>query len=321
MPTEHEATATQPEVFISHSVRDKAAVDLLADLVSSMGMGQIDVFSSSSPGFDIPAGTPFFHHIEKMLRRSAFIIQFVTPAFLDSDFCMLEVGAALAQDKAFPILIPPLTVRDLAGSPLTGLQLTDLPAGLDQLMDRIADLTGRRPRTHGWFERRDRAVRDITKALAPPSPAPVTRLASVGTSGYVDLWTLKGTGQLTNTYWPHKGGEQRWSEPEDFGPISGAANIADIAVGSCGSGHEEIFAIDNQGKIFHRRWNPDDGWVSWDHFPAPIASPPLAACSSKRGHLQVFATKRDTRSVIYCVRNSDGAWSEWIELDEGLEPA
>src|ERR1700753_3483891 len=288
MPTEHEATAAQAEVFISPSVRDKASMEILADLVSSMGMDQIDVFSSSSPGFDIPAGTPFFHHIEKMLRRSAFIIQFLTPAFLDSDFCMLEVGAALAQEKTFPILIPPLTVHDLEGSPLTGLQLTDLPAGLDQLVDRIAGLTSHRPRTHGWFERRDRAVRDITRALAPPRPEPVRRLASAGTSGYADLWMLTPTGQLSYTYWPRKGGEQRWSEPEEFGPISGAANLADVAAGSCGSGHEEIFVVDNEGKIFHRWWNPDDGWASWHHFPAPVASPPIAACSPRRGHLQVF---------------------------------
>src|SRR5262245_18208439 len=99
----------KPVVFESHASHDKEAVDLLVDLLD----GPVEVFCTSSPGFDIPAGVGFFHHIEMLLRRSSLIVELVTPAFLESEFCKLELGAAWAQGKAFPVLAPPLTPEDL----------------------------------------------------------------------------------------------------------------------------------------------------------------------------------------------------------------
>ncbi len=143
--------STRPTIFVSHAERDKRAIDLLVDWVSGVTGGSADVFCTSSPGYDIPAGTGFFQYIELLLDHSSLVIHFISPAFLRSEFCMLELGAAWAQRKSFPLLAPPLTVKDMRDTALSSLQLATLASGdgLDKLKDRLSDLLGLSPRTRG----------------------------------------------------------------------------------------------------------------------------------------------------------------------------
>lgn len=85
---------SRPQIFISHASGDKNAIDPLVDLLSEIGAGRLIVFSTSSPGNDIPTGAEFFTYIKNALSQSEFVVHFITPAFLKSDFCMLELGAS-----------------------------------------------------------------------------------------------------------------------------------------------------------------------------------------------------------------------------------
>jgi len=306
------------KVFISHASSDRKAVDVLIDLVGGIGSGAVDVFCTSSPGFDVPAGTGFFQYIQELLQRSALIIHFITPAFLRSDFCMLELGAAWAQGKSFPMLAPPLTIKDLQGSPLASLQLATVTSGdgLDKLRDHMGDLLGIPGRTAGWADRRDRTIRYLKEALGDSSPAPSERLAALGVrDDHIELWSLNTEGQVTHTWWPRNDGGEFWNQPCDFQAPGGTV---DIAVGSRGPGHAEVFAVDTSGRLWHRWWSEASRWSGWHVFQSNPITPPITVCSLRDGHIEVFALDAATRSVIHSWSNEPGLWSEWIPMDRGV---
>jgi TIR domain len=306
------------KVFISHASSDRKAVDVLIDLIGGMGPGAIDVFCTSSPGFDVPAGTGFFQYIQELLQRSALIIHFITPSFMRSEFCKLELGAAWAQGKSFPMLAPPLTIKDIQGSPLASLQLVNVTSGdgLDKLRDHMCDLLGLPARTAGWADRRDRAIRYLREALSESSPAPSERLAAVGVrDSHLELWSLNAEGRVTHTWWPCDDGAERWNKPYDFQAPGG---VVDVAVGSRGPGHAEVFAVDSGGRLWHRWWNGSSGWSGWHVFQSNPLSPPITSCSLRDGHIEVFAVDSATNSVIHSWSNEPGVWSGWVPMDEGI---
>jgi hypothetical protein len=311
--------SASPTIFVSHAESDKKAVDLLVDWVSGITGGAADVFCTSSPGNDIPAGTGFFQYIELLLDRSSLVIHFISPAFLRSEFCMLELGAAWAQRKSFPMLAPPLTVKDMQTTALASLQLTTLASGngLDQLRDRLSDLLALPVRTAGWTERRDRVIRSISEALGKEAAPFVSRMASVGVrEHHVETWALHPDGQVTHSWWPNDEGASRWNRPHDFRAPGG---LVDLVAASRGPDHCEVFAVDNRGVLWHRWWSPS-GWSGWDAFPGKRIAPPLSACSLKDGHIEVFALDPATNRVIHRWSDQPASWHDWIPLDEGLEP-
>jgi hypothetical protein len=311
--------SARPIIFISHAASDKKAVDLLVDWVSGITGGAADVFCTSSPGYDIPAGTGFFQYIELLLDRSSLVIHFISPAFLLSEFCMLELGAAWAQRKSFPLLIPPLTVRDMDRSALASLQLATLASGdgLDKLRDRLSDLLGLAVRTAGWTERRDRVIRSINEALGQPAVSPITRMASIGIrEHHVETWALHAEGRVSHSWWPRDDGAGKWNKPYDF-PVPGG--VIDLAAASRGPGHGEVFAVDNRGVLWHRQWI-SPGWSGWEAFPGQRIAPPLSACSLRDGHIEVFAVDPTTNAVIHRWSDEPHSWHDWIPLDEGIEP-
>jgi len=305
------------KVFISHASSDRKAVDVLIDFINGIGSGAVDVFCTSSPGFDVPAGTGFFQYIQELLQRSALIINFITPAFLRSDFCMLELGAASAQGKSFPMLAPPLTIKDLQGSPLASLQLATVTSadGLDKLRDHLNDLLGMRARTAGWADRRDRTIRYLKEALDDSNPTPSQRLAAVGVrDDHIELWSLNTEGLVTHTWWPRDDGASFWNKPYDFEAPGG---VVDLAVGSRGPGHAEVFAVDTNDRLWHRWWDAS-GWSGWHVFRGNSISPPIAACSRRDGHIEIFALDAATSSVIHSWSDEPGIWSGWTAMDEGV---
>jgi hypothetical protein len=312
-------TGGRRTVFISHAACDKKAVDLLTEWVSGIGDGTIDVFCTSTPGSDIPAGAGFFQYIKDLLKRSELVIHFISPAFLRSEFCMLELGAAWVQDKSFPLLMPPLTLKDMHNSALTNLHLIPLDSGdgLDRLRDRISDLFKLPMKTAGWTDRRDRTVRSILEALGKPTAPLINRVASVGSREYhLEIWALNAEGRVSHSWRPNDDGAKAWNKPYDFHAPGG---IVDLAAASRGPDHGEVFAVDNRGVLWHRWWSPGE-WSGWSAFGGQRVAPPLSACSLTDGHIEVFALDPATNLVIHQWSPEPGRWDGWVPLDEGLEP-
>lgn len=131
-----------PRVFISHAVADLPLIkDLRKLLQSVVGLQpNLEIFQSSAPGA-IPPGTNFAQYIRSELDDSTFVVAVVTPAYLESQFCMAELGAVWfsAEKDFFPICAPGVDFGDLNGT-LLGIQaarLDERPAVAD-LLQRVA---------------------------------------------------------------------------------------------------------------------------------------------------------------------------------------
>jgi hypothetical protein len=288
---------------------------LLVDLLSEIGAGGLRVFCTSTPGFDVPPGAEFVTYIKDILSRSELVVNFITPAFLQSDFCMLELGAAWAQGKAFPILAPSLTPDDMRASPLASLQLPTPGDGLDKLRDRVSNLLNVPAPTAGWADRRSRALGYIEAALDRSVPRQINRLAALGVRGHhLEIWALRSEGTISHSWWHDDGGH--WRSARDFSAPSGAV---DIAVSSRGPEHAEVFIVDDSGALWHKWWSPEQSWSpGWSKFADDVAGP-LTACSYEDGHIEIFAIRKSTGSIVHWWSLEAGRWSDSATFYAGLE--
>lgn len=98
-----------------------------------------EVLCTSLEGTNVPWGADFVDEIRRELTGSRLVIQLVTPAFLESSFCLCELGAQWAMGLAcFPLLVPPATFDDL---PMvdehTNVPRIDEPRELDGLFRAV----------------------------------------------------------------------------------------------------------------------------------------------------------------------------------------
>jgi hypothetical protein len=210
---------------------------------------------------------------------------------------MLELGAAWAQGKAFPILAPPLTPDDMRGTALASIQLPTLATGdgLDKLKDRVERLVGATTPTAGWGERRGRTLAYMLDALGRASSGQINHLAALGVRGHhLEIWALRSDGVIRHSWWPGDDGGG-WNRAYDF---DAPGNAVDIAVTSRGPGHAEVFVLDGGGRLWHKWWWEKDGWSGWRRFDDDVA-PPLTACSYQDGHIEIFAVHKSTGSIIH----------------------
>ena len=110
-------------LFISHSTLDQEELTPFIEFLRlGMGISAEDIFCTSTGG-SLPTGRPFIEHIRDALQDCRQVLCFLTPNYLQSKFCLAEMGAAwFQQGKILPLLVSPLTFRDLENTPLMGLQ-------------------------------------------------------------------------------------------------------------------------------------------------------------------------------------------------------
>lgn len=134
-------------IFLSYAARDQRAVDAFCDfLVLGMGVARGDLFCAAQQG-TLTVGASFPAQIRQALADCRRVICFLTPSYLQSVNCMLELGAAWLQTgKLVPLLVEPLEFSAFDGTLLRELQMLchareDGLAGLYQLLcdDGLAD--------------------------------------------------------------------------------------------------------------------------------------------------------------------------------------
>ena len=95
------------QVFISHSSKDDAEVDALADWLAAEGVG--DLFVDHR---DIPPGASWDNELPRQAKLSEVFVLFVTQSWLNSEECYAEYRSAYYGGKAVvPIIV---------GDPVTG---------------------------------------------------------------------------------------------------------------------------------------------------------------------------------------------------------
>ncbi|GAB2553045.1 toll/interleukin-1 receptor domain-containing protein [Gracilibacillus alcaliphilus] len=126
------------EIFISHASADKPLVDGFVRFIRlGMDIRNEKIYCITYNNGDIPSGDSFTEHIKVNINNAEIIILLITPNFLNSNFCMAELGAAWAMDKKIiPIIVPPLKFDTLESTPLKARQvirLEDIDIFADEL--------------------------------------------------------------------------------------------------------------------------------------------------------------------------------------------
>lgn len=115
------------DIFISHSTKNKDLVMQMLELLQAgMGIGRERIFCTSLKS-SLPSGEDFIQAIKKHIQKSTVVIAIITPEYLQSHFCMMELGAAWSQSAYLcPILAGGLDCKALEDTPLKNVQLRSL---------------------------------------------------------------------------------------------------------------------------------------------------------------------------------------------------
>lgn len=174
-----------PSVFISHAAADKALVDEVKAMIQeAVGLNPTEIFYSSSAGSGIPAGRDFVGHIREEMRDAGFVVAVITPVYLESKFCLAELGAVwYADDKAFFPLCIAVDYDELEAT-LLGVQVPRLDdrAVLTGLLQRICEYADKEHVASACTEAADKFLATLKirlRKLQGPTSVPAEKLAEV----------------------------------------------------------------------------------------------------------------------------------------------
>ncbi len=107
------------KIFISHSSKDKELVLMFVDLlVHGFHIDYDEIFFTSMENA-LRVVEDFIKSIKENLHDSEIVLFLITQNYIDSKFCIMEMGAAWAfKDNIFPIIVPPLDYNILNDTPL-----------------------------------------------------------------------------------------------------------------------------------------------------------------------------------------------------------
>lgn len=131
------------DLFISHSTKNKELVMHLLELLQTgMRIGNDRIYCTSLSN-TLPTGQDFIEQIKTHIQTSTMVIALITPEYLRSHFCMMELGAAWIQSAYLcPILAGNLTEKALDGTPLKSIQVRNL-ANEDDLYAIYDEMVGK----------------------------------------------------------------------------------------------------------------------------------------------------------------------------------
>jgi hypothetical protein len=161
---------SQPAIFISHAGADKAlATQFTLFLREAIGVREADIFCSSVPGQGIPHAENFNVYIKDKIQHPKLVILLMTPAYMESWFCLMEMGAAWVQSaKTAAVVVPPVAFGAVTGllGPVQAwkienhIGLVDLKA---LIVEQVADLEPRSE--HTWDAKRKQWMLDLPGLL------------------------------------------------------------------------------------------------------------------------------------------------------------
>lgn len=111
------------KIFISHSSKDKKLVLMFVDLLTKgFQISLNDIFCTSLDNA-LVVGEDFIKRIKDNLLDSEIVLFLITPNYVESKFCIMEMGAAWAyKDNIVPIIVPPLDYNVLNDTPMKTIQ-------------------------------------------------------------------------------------------------------------------------------------------------------------------------------------------------------
>ena len=118
------------KVFISYSSRNQElALCFIEFLQLGMGIRKSDIFCTVFPD-SLTTGENFIERIRTEIESCEVVISLITGEYLQSTFCIAEMGIAWGMRKRyFPLLLVPYECLD--STPLCGVQMRRLDSGED----------------------------------------------------------------------------------------------------------------------------------------------------------------------------------------------
>ena len=164
------------EIFISHAVADQVLADTFVTfLKEAIGVPAKDIFCSSVDGQGIPLGDDFNEYMKSQIQNPKLVILLMTPRYMESWFCLMELGATWAKShKALPIVVPPVKFNTISNT--LGLKQgwsIDNDAKLIDLRKMITttDIKLEDRIEHDWDKKRTVWKADLRKLLRTLAPA------------------------------------------------------------------------------------------------------------------------------------------------------
>ena len=164
------------EIFISHAVADQKLAKLLANfLKEAIGVPQDAIFCSSVPGHGIPLGDDFNGYIKDQIQNPKLVVLLMTPAYMESWFCLMELGAAWAKShRTIAVVVPPVSFSSVSAT-LGSKQAWDITKqkGLVDFRELVKDAVSslEKRSDHIWDEKRGQWILDLKKILKGLAPA------------------------------------------------------------------------------------------------------------------------------------------------------
>lgn len=111
------------KIFISHSSEDKELVLMFVNLLTqSFHIDNNEIFCTSMDNA-LKVGEDFIVSIKENLKESEIVLFLITPNYISSKFCIMEMGAAWAfKNNIVPIIVPPLDYNVLNDTPMKTIQ-------------------------------------------------------------------------------------------------------------------------------------------------------------------------------------------------------
>ncbi|KGR91349.1 hypothetical protein CD30_05900 [Ureibacillus massiliensis 4400831 = CIP 108448 = CCUG 49529] len=106
-------------IFISHSSKDGDLAIALMDLLQNQfNLHRENFFLTSDE--ELKVGEDWIESIRKGMEQANIVLPLITPNFLESQFCLCELGATWINQKALvPVIIPPLKHNALQNTPFS----------------------------------------------------------------------------------------------------------------------------------------------------------------------------------------------------------
>ncbi|MCQ1855992.1 TIR domain-containing protein [Neorhizobium galegae] len=164
------------DIFISHATADQPLAEMVVDLLAdAIGVPETSIFCSSVPGHGNPLTYDFNHNMLQQIQNPKLVVLLMTPAYMDSAFCLMELGATWAlQLKPLPIVVPPVSFVEVTRTIgfRQGWNITDT-SGLESIRQTVLDTLGIEGRGNHNFERkRKRWAVDLQLRLKELQPSP-----------------------------------------------------------------------------------------------------------------------------------------------------
>lgn len=105
------------KIFISHATTDgDLATDLMDLLQNQFNLTRDNFFHTSD--YQLKYGGNWIEQIREGMKDASIILPIITPNYLESEFCLCELGASwVNQQSLVPVIIPPLDHHALQSTP------------------------------------------------------------------------------------------------------------------------------------------------------------------------------------------------------------